>query len=120
LQCVPSGGFILAVERGPHLLDRLPIRSGGGGGDWTEPRIAKLETDVVHLSSDVSDVRTDFREFRNVDFRELRNDVRDIRTSIANLKIWALVLYIALCSALILAGWTVVTWLIDVIQKTHA
>lgn len=39
--------------------------SGGGGGDGMEARIAKLESDVTHISSRIDEIGKDVRELRS-------------------------------------------------------
>jgi uncharacterized protein YlxW (UPF0749 family) len=79
LQAVPKGGQV----------------TRGGGGDDTMARLAKLESDVDHIQEDVKDIKGDVRT--------LRDKVDDIKDSISSAKIWALLLYIALAGALLLA-----------------
>ena len=67
-----------------------------------EPRIARLESDVAHLRSDVADVKTDVRALRDkLDAVAERLDTKidAVKDSIANAKVWALVLYFALAAA---------------------
>jgi len=55
-----------------------------------EARIAQLESDVVHLREDVADIKTDVRA--------LRDKIDAIKDTIANAKVWALLLYAALAT----------------------
>jgi hypothetical protein len=55
-----------------------------------EARLARLESDVAHLRSDVADIKTDLRA--------LRDKFDALKDSVAETKIWALMLYIALAA----------------------
>jgi outer membrane murein-binding lipoprotein Lpp len=59
-----------------------------------EARIARLESDVSHLRSDVSDIKVDLRALRD----KVDAKFEALNSSIANAKIWALSLYIALAA----------------------
>jgi len=49
-------------------------------GDVMEVRIGKLESDVEYIKRDVSELRADVRQLRDVDIRELRShQERDFR-----------------------------------------
>jgi uncharacterized coiled-coil protein SlyX len=66
-----------------------------------EARIARLESDVAHLRTDVSDLRADVRSLRDkLDAMAERFDAKfdGLKESLANAKIWALFLYIALAA----------------------
>ncbi|MFZ5584497.1 MAG: hypothetical protein ACOZHQ_01075 [Thermodesulfobacteriota bacterium] len=39
--------------------------SGSGGGDRTEARIAKLESDVENIKANISDIKADIRGLRD-------------------------------------------------------
>ena len=49
---------------------------GGGGSGGMEARIAKLEVAVEHIEHDIQEIKTDVREVRNIDLREIRNEAR--------------------------------------------
>ncbi len=64
-----------------------------------EARIARLESDVTHLLTNVSDIKADVRGLRDrIDTvaSQLNTKFDDLRDSFAAAKIWALFLYIAL------------------------
>ena len=64
-----------------------------------EARIARLESDVTHLLTNVSDIKADVRGLRDrIDAvaSQLNTKFDDLRESFAAAKIWALFLYIAL------------------------
>jgi hypothetical protein len=75
-----------------------------------EARMARVESDVTHLLSDVSDIKADVRGLRDrmdavasqlngkIDnvASQLNAKFDDLRDSLAAAKIWALLLYIAL------------------------
>jgi len=58
-----------------------------------EPRIAKLESDVSHISGDIFEIKKDIRD--------IRDKADEIKDSISSAKIWALLLYIALAGSLL-------------------
>ena len=58
-----------------------------------ESRIAKLESDVGHIQSDISDIK--------VDARKTLDKIDEIKDSISSAKIWALLLYIGLAALLL-------------------
>lgn len=51
-----------------------PLTTGGGGGtsDGMEARIARLESDVGHISESIAEVKADVRELRG----DLKSDFR--------------------------------------------
>ena len=55
-----------------------------------EARIARLESDVGHVRTDIAEMK--------LDIRSLRGKAEDIKDSVASAKIWALTLYIALAA----------------------
>ncbi len=62
--------------------DEPPIAKSGGGGDNgdMEARIARLESDMNHISKTLDEVKTDVREIRK-DIQEVRKEAgRDYRT----------------------------------------
>ena len=64
-----------------------------------EAWIARLESDVTHLLTNVSDIKADVRGLRDrIDAvaSQLNTKFDDLRDSFAAAKIWALFLYIAL------------------------
>jgi hypothetical protein len=64
-----------------------------------EARIARLESDVTHVLTNVSDIKADVRGLRDrIDTvaSQLNTKFDDLRDSFAAAKIWALFLYIAL------------------------
>jgi hypothetical protein len=77
-----------------------------------EARIARLESDVTHLLSDVKDIKADLRGLRDrmdagharlserIDSAssELNKKIDGLRDSLASAKVWALLLYIALAA----------------------
>lgn len=90
-----------------------------------EARIARLESDVGHIRTDMVDVKTDVRALRDkmdnmntslsdrIDYvnktlttridvvnQTLTVKIDDVKDSIASVKIWALMLYIALAGGL--------------------
>lgn len=47
--------------------------------ETAETRFGRLESDVAHISSDVADLKIDFRELRNemrTEFADVRNEMR--------------------------------------------
>ncbi|MBY7926306.1 hemolysin XhlA family protein [Vibrio fluvialis] len=49
-------------------------KSGNGGGDGLEARVAKLESSVEYIQRDIADIKTDIKEIRHnqrSDFRTL-------------------------------------------------
>jgi hypothetical protein len=70
--------------------------------DGMEARIARLESDVSHIRTDLVDVKQDVRELRaRVDkgFDETRNGIDSLQTELASAKVWALILFIAQAGA---------------------
>jgi hypothetical protein len=66
-----------------------------------EARIARLESDVAHIRSDVSDIKVDLRSLRDkIDDVAVRLDAKvdGLKHSLAEAKVWALLLYIALAA----------------------
>ena len=77
-----------------------------------EARIARLESDVAHLRSDVTEIKTDVRALRDrmdagnaklserIDALASQLNARfdGLKDSFAAMKIWALLLYIALAA----------------------
>ena len=68
------------TEIRPGVMDQHGTIGGGnppttgGPGDGMEARIAKLESDVSHIETSLTDIKTDIRELRNCakdDFRVL-------------------------------------------------
>lgn len=76
-----------------------------------EARIARIESDVGHLRTDVADIKVDLRELRTkVDgveslmhekFDSLRDDNAGLSDQIASAKIWALMLYFGLAAVML-------------------
>ena len=78
-----------------------------------EARIARLESDVGHIGSDLTEVKQDVRDLRaRVDQRfdeardrldaldlRLSNRINAVERSLASAKVWALLLYITLAGA---------------------
>ncbi|HJR71447.1 MAG TPA: hypothetical protein VKA43_15505 [Gammaproteobacteria bacterium] len=67
-----------------------------------EARIARLESDVGHIRSDLVDVKQDVRELRaRVDkgFDEARDRLDAMNEKLASAKVWALILFIAQAGA---------------------
>ena len=71
-----------------------------------EARLARVESDVAHLSADMADVKADIRSLRDrMDdgFAKLNDKFeakfQSLQQSISAAKIWALMLYIALTAA---------------------
>ena len=80
-----------------------------------EARIARLESDVTHLLSDMADIKTDVRSLRDkldavgsqlntkiegVETR-LNAKIDGLKDSLAAAKVWALFLYITLAAAML-------------------
>lgn len=68
-----------------------------------EARIARLESDVHHIRSDMTDVKADIRALRDkMDGMnaKLSERMEDLRDSVGSAKVWALILYIALAGGL--------------------
>jgi len=61
-----------------------------------EARIARLEADIAHLRGDVGDLKDDVRSLR--DRMEVKLDA--VTAAISSAKVWALLLYIALATAM--------------------
>lgn len=80
-----------------------------------EARIARLESDVEHIRSDMADVKVDLRALRdktdamyvNLTDRidgvhtDLTGRIDDVKDALASAKIWALVLYSVLAGAML-------------------
>lgn len=49
--------------------------NGGGGGSKMEARVAKLESDVEHIASDITDIK--------INLRKMSSDVSDLKTELA-------------------------------------
>lgn len=79
-----------------------------------EARIARVESDVEHIRSDMVEVKADIRAIRDkmddmsgslsarIDHvnRTLTAKRDDVKDAVASAKIWALVLYVALAGAI--------------------
>ncbi len=46
--------------------------SSGGGGNDMEARVAKLESDVEHIRTDVSDIKVELRTFKTEHAKDFR------------------------------------------------
>jgi hypothetical protein len=69
-----------------------------------EARIARLESDVAHLRTDVADIKVDVRSLRDkMDTlgAQLNAKIDGLKDSIAATRVWALLLYIALATAML-------------------
>jgi hypothetical protein len=69
-----------------------------------EARIARLESDVGHLRSDVVEVKVDMRALRDkLDSVgvQLNTKIDDVRDSLARATTWAVMLYVALATAML-------------------
>jgi hypothetical protein len=69
---------------------RTTSNGGNGGGDGTNERVARLESDVGHIRTGIEDIKSDVRSIRDSgakasDVQDVRNDMREIRTSIDKL-----------------------------------
>ena len=66
-----------------------------------EARIARMESDISHVRSDVGEIKVDLRSLRDkvddVDTR-LSSRINSVKDTIANAKLWALMLYISLAA----------------------
>ncbi len=64
----------------------------GGGDDMLEPRVARLEANVAHIASDVTDIKADLRlsmadlSTLKVDLALAKRDVSDIKSDTGLLK----------------------------------
>lgn len=57
-------------------------KSGNGGGDGLEARVAKLESDVSYIQRDIADIRVELRDFRKdtgSEFKSVRNELKELR-----------------------------------------
>ena len=56
----------------PLEYDKVEPGGNGGGGNMTEARIARLESDVEHIKNDIGDIKQDLREIKT----DAKNDFR--------------------------------------------
>ncbi len=84
----------MAVIKGTFPETRFTTQPPSGG-DGMEARIAKLEANVEHIQSDITDIKTDVRTGRD--------KIDEIKDAIASAKIWALLLYFGLAASLLYA-----------------
>jgi hypothetical protein len=82
-------------------VHKFPGPPSGFSPDGPEPpdsgadaRLAKLEADVGHIQIYISDIKSDVRELRT-----LSNEIKE---SISQAKVWALLLYIGLGGGVLL------------------
>ena len=62
--------------------------------ETVQTRLTRLESDVQHIMTDVSDIKTELRR---------TNDKIDgLKDAIASMKVWAIGLYVALAASLLL------------------
>ncbi|MDE1316316.1 hypothetical protein MEG05_20480 [Vibrio aestuarianus] len=58
-------------------------RSGDGGGNGLEARVAKLESDVEHIKRDISDIKgrqLAFMDRTEDNFKEMRQEFKSVRS----------------------------------------
>lgn len=57
-------------------------KSGNGGGNDLEARIAKLESDVSYIQRDIVNIREELRDFRSetgIEFKNVRSELKELR-----------------------------------------
>lgn len=79
-----------------------------------ENHVARLESDVAHIRSDVSEMKTDVRELR-LDVRRIDEKISalslGIEKSFSKLRLWAIMLYIALAAGVLAVVARAVKWI---------
>ena len=60
------------IKQFPNNADTLTKGPDGGDNGGMEARVARLESGVSHIRQDISDMKTDFKEFR----KDQRTDFR--------------------------------------------
>jgi hypothetical protein len=58
-----SNVFTLHDEKGDNTF--VTSKSGGGGGDMLEARVARLESDVQNINANAVEIKQDVRDLRS-------------------------------------------------------